>query len=186
MEGITSIIGTNLKKLRKQHQFTLEQLAQKTGVSTSMLCDIEHGLTNPTITVVWKIADGLKISFSDLIKEETPTVTVAREQDVPIQLDGEGFTIYAHHPFDADKKFEIFSKVLAPGATFESDGHRKGMQEYLLISQGILHLQLGEQAYTLKQGDSIRFAGNVKHLYHNPGEEPLRAFTMFYYGDGGE
>jgi transcriptional regulator with XRE-family HTH domain len=183
MEELPSLIGMNLKRLRKERHFTLETLSQATGVSTSMLCDIEHGVTNPTITVVWKIADGLKVPLTDLIKEEKPIATVVRRGEAPLQLDGEGFKIYSHHAFDAQKRMEIFSKELEPGAMFESNGHRKGMEEYLLICEGSLLLKVGDDEFELFTGDSIRFVANVKHSYHNPLDVPMRCYTIFYYGE---
>ena len=184
MDEMPSIIGTNLKRFRKDRQYTLEALSKVTGVSTSMLCDIEHGVTNPTITVVWKIADGLKISLTDLIQEEMPKATIVRRGEAPLLLDGEGFKIFSHHAFDAKKRMEIFSKELEPGAKFESDGHRKGMEEYLLICEGMLQLHVADDVYELHSGDSIRFVANVKHSYHNPLDVPMRCYTIFYYGDG--
>ena len=186
MDEISSVIGENLKRFRKDRHFTLEALSQLTGVSTSMLCDIEHGVTNPTITVVWKIADGLKIPLTDLIQAENPSVSMVKQDTAPVHLEGEGFSIFSHHPFDAQKRIEILSKVLEPGATFVSDGHRIGMEEYLLLTEGVLQLNIGEELYELYAGDSIRFVANVKHQYHNPGKGPMRAFTIFYYGNGRE
>ena len=186
MDEIPSVIGENLKRFRKDRHFTLEALSQLTGVSTSMLCDIEHGDTNPTITVVWKIADGLKIPLTDLIQAEKPNVSLVRSDTAPVHLEGDGFSIFSHHPFDSRKRIEVLSKTLAPGATFESAGHRIGMEEYLLLIEGVLQLKIGEESYELHAGDSIRFVANVKHSYHNPGKNPMRAFTIFYYGNGEE
>ena len=186
MDEISSVIGENLKRFRKDRHFTLETLSQLTGVSTSMLCDIEHGVTNPTITVVWKIADGLKIPLTDLIQAEQPSVRLVKHEAAPVHLEGDGFSIFSHHPFDSQKRIEVLSKVLEPGATFESEGHRIGMEEYLLLIEGVLQLKIGEESYELHAGDSIRFVANVKHSYHNPGEKPMQAFTIFYYGAGGE
>lgn len=183
MDEITSVIGSNLKKLRKDRHLTLEMLSQLTGVSTSMLGEIERGATNPTIGIVWKIADGLKISLSELIREEQPSVTLVRRQDAGTYKTGEGFDIFSLHNFDPEKKLEILYKVLQPGASFISEGHRKGIEEYLLIVEGTLQLQIGEQSFTLQQGDSIRFTGDIRHVYHNPGKVPLQAFTLMYYGE---
>lgn len=158
-------------------------LSRLTGVSTSMLGEIERGITNPTISIVWKIADGMKISLSDLLRETQPSVTLVRRQDAPAQVNGDGFDIFSLHKFDPDKKLEILYKILQPGASFTSEGHRKGMEEYLLLVEGTLHLKVGEQHFTLQQGDSIRFTAEVQHEYHNPGNTPVQAFTLFYYGE---
>ena len=62
-------VADNLRQHRKRRDLSLDQLAQKTGVSRAALSQIETRKTNPTISVIWKIASGLGIAFSDLIGE---------------------------------------------------------------------------------------------------------------------
>ena len=67
MEDITLLVSQNLKKIRDEKKLSLDKLAELTGVSKSMLAQIERGESSPTIAVVWKIANGLKISFTSLL-----------------------------------------------------------------------------------------------------------------------
>lgn len=181
MQEITSIIGTNLKNIRKTRQLTLENLSKLTGVSISMLGELERGITNPTVTILWKIADGLKISFSDLIKVDSPPVSLVYHKDAKISFDGEGFKIFSLFHFDPHKKTEILYKVLEPGAFLESEGHRVGVEEYVLICDGNMLLRVGEDQYTLSKGDAIKFNGHVKHSYRNTGNNTVSAYTILYY-----
>ena len=66
---ITSRIAANAKRLREEKKLTLDAAANLTGVSRSMLAQIEKGEVNPTISVLWKIANGLKVPYTRLMEE---------------------------------------------------------------------------------------------------------------------
>lgn len=182
MEDIKSIIGTNLKIIRKKKQLTLEALSKITDVSISMLGEIERGITNPTITVLWKIADGLKIPFTDLIQEEKASVSIVYNKDAKPIIDDSGFKISSLFNFDPEKKIEIYYKTIEPGSFHESNGHITGIEEYIMICDGTMSLQIGDEIYILSKGDSINFNGNVYHCYKNAGNHTLSAYMILYYG----
>ena len=85
---VNKIIAQNVKKLREKRKLTLDAASEITGVSRSMLAQIEKGDVNPTISVLWKIANGYKVSFTSII-EESPqeTVSVLRAAE-PLLEDG--------------------------------------------------------------------------------------------------
>jgi transcriptional regulator with XRE-family HTH domain len=183
MDDITTVIGTNLKNLRKERQLSLESLSQLTGVSISTLGEIERGVTNPTITNLWKIADGLKISLTELIREDSPSISIVYHGGADVNVDGDGLKIYSLYKFDPRKKFEIYYKVFEPGASTEASAHRKGMEEYILICEGTMALQVGEKEYTLSKGDAIRIDGHINHSYRNPESVQVCAYVILYYGN---
>lgn len=74
MDDIQAIIAKNLVKLRKTRNLTLDQVSELTGVSKAMLGQIEKGKSTPTVTTLWKIANGLQVSFSVFLKEDKPKV----------------------------------------------------------------------------------------------------------------
>lgn len=76
MEEINKIIGRNLKSFRITNKLSLERAAELTGVSKTMIGQIERGESSPTITTIWKIANGLKISFTSLIDNPQPDTKV--------------------------------------------------------------------------------------------------------------
>ena len=79
---ITNRIASNAKRLREQKKLTLDAAANLTGVSRSMLAQIEKGEVNPTISVLWKIANGYKVSFTSLVEDQGEAVCVIRENDM--------------------------------------------------------------------------------------------------------
>lgn len=181
VDDITSIVGNNLKDLRKSRHLTLECLSEITGVSISMLGEIERGMTNPTITILWKIADGLKIPFSELLAVEKESVEIIRRAEAGSVLNVDEVMIRAMFGFDPDKKFEVLLKTFEPGAVLKSAGHRNGVEEYLLICGGTLTLEVGDNQVNLAEGDAIRFDGTLAHTYRNQGNSQVNAFTILYY-----
>ena len=83
---VTKIVAANVKDIREKKKLTLDAAAETTGVSRSMLAQIEKGDVNPTISVLWKIANGYKVSFTTLVKEpDEHAVMIKRAAASPSQ-----------------------------------------------------------------------------------------------------
>lgn len=90
MEKINKVISINLKQFRKERNLSLEKLSQLTGVSRAMLNQIEKGISNPTISTLWKISNGLHIPLSTLLKADESEIECIRKDDiVPIVSEDE-------------------------------------------------------------------------------------------------
>ena len=93
--NINSAISQNIKQIREQKKLTLDAAASVTGVSRSMLAQIEKGDANPTISVLWKIANGYKVSFTSLIEQAPEPATVIRSDAIqPIVEDNGKYINY--------------------------------------------------------------------------------------------
>ena len=75
------IIAVNLKKLRTERNLSLGALASISGISKTMLSDIEKGNSNPTINTVWKIANGLKVPYTKLIDGVDDETTIVQRKE---------------------------------------------------------------------------------------------------------
>lgn len=76
-------------------------MAELTGVSKTMIGQIERGESTPTITTLWKIANGLKVSFSELIYAPQPEIKVVRKEDAQVLTEDDGrYRVYTTFPFD--------------------------------------------------------------------------------------
>lgn len=181
MQNIKYTIGKNLKKIRKDRHLTLQQLSDITGVSKSMLGEIERSVTNPTVTVLWKIANGLKIPFSTLIKEKKSPISIVHNEDIKPTIEGDRYIVSSIFNFDEDKKFEVYFKEFEPGGKLESEGHNKGVEEYILVSAGKLSLKINDRIYELHEGDAINFFADCPHTYYNDGNAIVKAFMIIYY-----
>nr|MDH3162962.1 helix-turn-helix domain-containing protein [Bacillus licheniformis] len=110
-----------------------------TGVSKGMLAQIEKGSSSPTITTLWKIANGPQVSFTSLAEKPAGEPTVVRKHEkTPVMAGEEKYAAFPHFPFDQKKKFEIFYIELAPGCVHESEPHHGGIEEYVLVSRGAI------------------------------------------------
>lgn len=187
MENISQLVADNLKRLRKERRLSLDAVAQCSGVSKSMLGQIERGETSPTVSTLWKISYGLKISFMALLaKPETDVELVERSGVEPFTEDNGRYRMYPLFPFDTSRKFEMFTVELDPGARFEASPHQEGTQEYVTVFSGALTVILDGESRTIREGDAIHFKADRAHTYANGGDAPCRMSMVMYYSSKGQ
>jgi quercetin dioxygenase-like cupin family protein len=148
-----------------------------------MLSQIEKGVTNPTVTLIWKIATGLQVSFTSLLEREEDAVSVVSYRDVtPITAEDGGFRSYPLFPFDAVTKIEMYMVEMDPGCVHPSEPHNEGVEEYVVAEAGSLTLEIGEARYELAEGQAVRFKAAVPHSYINPSSDRTNRFhvTIYY------
>lgn len=143
LENIGHIVAENLKRLREERKLSLDAVAKCSGVSKSMLGQIERGVTNPTISTLWKIANGLKISFTSLMmRPETDVEVVPRSAITPfVETDGK-YRNYPVFPFDSSRGFEMYAIELDPGVRLDAEPHPEGTQEFITVFSGALTVLL--------------------------------------------
>jgi transcriptional regulator with XRE-family HTH domain len=169
-----TVIGRRIRALRGQRQLSLEALAERSGVSVSMLSTVERGQKVPSILVMSWIATALDSSIGRLLEEETtPRVIVIRACDQRVINDTSGIERRSLSPVLPGIEFELMRMTLAPGVdagTFPP--HRAGSREYLAVERGTLTLTLAGAEYVLRAGDSIYHDGDLEHGYRNDGRTP--------------
>jgi transcriptional regulator with XRE-family HTH domain len=168
-DQLTQHIGNTLRRLRKERDWTLDQLASATGVSKPMLGQIERGESNPTIVTLWKIAKGLQLPFSAFLQSiEHPQVTVLRQEDQPIVLDDERqYVVRNLLAVRNPQPVELFLAHLHSGCSHSAEAHGVNVTEGLWVMRGQLTLTVGDDAYVLGEGDSVYFRADVPHSYTN-------------------
>lgn len=183
MEGIPNI-GYNLKTIRRKRNLSLDKFAEMTGVSKAMLGQIERGESSPTLNTLWKIATGLKVSFSSLLSEEKENslVQLALYSEInPITEENGLMKIFPQFIFDSIRGFEMFILELKPGCNHVSDPHDHGVEEYIIVFEGTMDITVGENVYVLNKGDAIRYFADQKHIYRNISDKPVCFHHMIYY-----
>jgi transcriptional regulator with XRE-family HTH domain len=179
---IKNTVAQNIKSAREQRSLTLEEASSLTGVSKSMLSQIEKGVSNPTISVLWKIADGYKIPFSALLNNNSREASVVKLSDVmPVKNETEGFVNYPVFPYDGEKKFEAHYVTAAPGALQESEAHLPGTEEYITVFSGAVTITVEEKTYQLPAGYSLHFMADRPHSYQNFGDSNAVYYDLIYY-----
>ncbi|HEY9010556.1 MAG TPA: XRE family transcriptional regulator [Devosia sp.] len=180
-------IGPIIQRERKARHLTLERLAQLSGVSRSMLSQIERGESNPTFAVLWGLTQALKIELADLInggvahRQANPVdvVTVAHTPEIK-SPDGQWRLRILSPPAMAGR-VEWYEVEIAPGGRLSSSPHATGTYEHLTAQTDGLGVRttLGEQ--TLATGETARYRADVEHEIANSGEASARALLVVLY-----
>jgi transcriptional regulator with XRE-family HTH domain len=182
---LTPEVGANLRRMRMQRGLSLERLAQASGVSRAMLCQIELSQSAPTINILWKIARALNVPFSALIAEPTRArtkVLTAASAKVLTSADG-SFASRALFPFDEPRTVEFYELRLAPHSTEHAEPHPPGTVENLVVTSGCLDMHVAESQYRLGTGDAIQFEADTPHEYHNPGDREAVIYLVMTYAE---
>jgi transcriptional regulator with XRE-family HTH domain len=156
---------------------SLRDLAQRSGVSAPMLSQVERGETSPTLAVAAKIAAGLELRLSQLLRlDESGAVTITRAGDGRAGRDsgrGHRFEVLtAPHP---GQRAELSRHALAPGAATGGPGdppmHEPGAREIALVERGSVVLHVDGDVHRLAAGDCATFDADLPHHFENPGPD---------------
>lgn len=181
MDSANEIISRNIKRIRQERTLTLDDLARLTGVSKSMLSEIERCTKSPTISVLEKICNGINVPLAQLTYTETPQVSVTRNDTVKHYSAWEGFELFVLFEFDPDKKFEIFRQEIAPNSTRAAERHEIGIREYIVCTKGVFGIQIADKTFQLQEGEAVQFLANCDHMYFNPTDYPVHIIMMLYH-----
>jgi len=170
-----AVIGARVKALREAGGLSLRDLAARSGVSAPMLSQVERGETSPTLTVASRIASGLELRLSQLLRlDESGSVTVVRAG-----AGQRGGNTRRGHRFEVmtagqpGQRAELSRHTLQAGAsTGASDDppmHEPGSRETALVEHGSLVLVCDGRRHELGQGDCVTFDADLPHHFENPG-----------------
>lgn len=180
MREINTNIGKNFKKIRKTRGLTIESLAINAGVSKSMISEIERGLRNPSITILWNIANSLKIPLNYSLKENNNSARIYKMAEEN-SIGEHGYSCYPLINFDEDKRMEIYFNEYLPQSKTEKACHFEDVEEYALITSGTLNLNLNGETFIAKEGDVIHFVADKPHYYFNETNVISKAFVLMFY-----
>ncbi len=173
----SAVIGARVKALREASGLSLRDLAERSGVSAPMLSQVERGETSPTLTVAARIASGLDLRLSQLLRlDEGGAVTIVRAGER-----SRGGSAKRGHSFEVltaaqpGQRAELSRHTLAPGgATGAPDDppmHEPGSRESALVEHGSVVLVCDGQRYRLSAGDCVTFDADLPHHFENPAGE---------------
>jgi len=176
-------VAEGLKRFRKARGLSLDDLAERSGVSRAALSQIEGTRTNPTLSVLWKVAVGLDVPFHELLgSTEEGGAKVLRAGDTPPLKSGDGrMESRLLSPGGSSPDVEIYELRFMPKAIHRSDAHGRGTMETLVVMTGALRLQVADAEYELLPGDTIFFKADAPHVYENRATHETRCFNVIRY-----
>ncbi|MGM9613824.1 MAG: helix-turn-helix domain-containing protein [Butyricicoccus sp.] len=180
MDYLSHNISVNLRRIRRAKGMSLDVVSEQTGVSKSMLAQIEKGNANPSIGVLGKITSGLRIEFNDLISPpplDSCLVHVPETEpikDVPGQ-----YRVWTCFPFLDNHHVEIYRIEIEPSGIYAAGGHGEHTREYLAVLEGTLEVQLDDACHTVAPDDVFRFESEQDHVYRNAGNRRCVFLSFF-------
>lgn len=172
-----------LKRIRKSRELSLDQLATRSGVSRAALSQIEGARTNPTLSVLWKIAIGLEIPFQELLElPDSTDAKVLRAGDAVVLRSVDGrVESRLISPSGSAPGLELYELRIAPKGVLRSEPHGKGTTETVFVLKGAVRISVAGSEHELVAGDSIFFKADCPHEYENRGSHEARILDTIYY-----
>lgn len=182
-DTIADRLAKRLRKTRKSKGLSLEATAKLSGVSRSVLSQIERGESSPTVATLWNLTRALQVDFAGLLDkdgEDSPIREIMRANRTPtIDSQGEGCRIRILSPPDQVGKLEVYEIIFAKNGALVSDPHASGCVEHLTVLEGTLTVWVNEEQAQLNEGDTIRYAADCPHAIRSTGQ-PAKALLIVH------
>lgn len=175
-DAILSLLPARLKDARRAKGLSLDAVAKLSGVSRSMVSQIERGESSPTISTLWNLTKALQVDFAGLLEDDHDSrVEVLRSGNVPtIENHGTGCSIRILSPPEEAGRHEVYDLQFSQDGVLASLPHAQGAREHLTVIEGQLTVSSGDAVEQLSTGDTARYAADVPHKINADG--PARAF----------
>ena len=183
-DAISRHLGGRVKNLRASKNWSLEALAAASGVSRSMLSQIEREQANPTLAVTLRIARAFGLTLGELLElpGAASAVTVIRAEDHEYHYRSDkDCRIRTLSPLNLEKDVEFYEVRLQPGGALRSSPHFEGTREFLTLQKGRLRIESAGDAEELETGDSASYRADVPHALVNIGKTEAVIFLIVIY-----
>lgn len=165
-------VGAALAALRQSEGLSLDALARQSGVSKSMLSQIERDKTNPTVAVVWRLAQALGVEVAELLggdarSRQHPINLVPQSQTPSMRTADEKCELRILGPVELAGRFEWYEITLQPNGALRSEAHPPGSREHLSVLSGQVSVTSGDRSQRIVTGETARYAADVPHAISN-------------------
>jgi transcriptional regulator with XRE-family HTH domain len=183
----STTVGNRIKALREAMDLSLRDLAERSRVSAPTLSQVERGETSPTLSTAARIAGGLELSLSQLLRlDEGDGVSVVRAADRLLGRRARGHRYEVLTPALPGQRAEVSLPTLAPGAATGGPDdppiHEPGSRETAVITDGPLTLVCDGVTHELDEGDAVTFDADLPHHFENPGRKDARFLSVIAAG----
>jgi transcriptional regulator with XRE-family HTH domain len=177
-------LGARLRELRSQRSLSLDDLARRSGVSKSMLSQIEQNKANPTVGLVWKIARALDVDLFHVIGGEGRSIRfdLTRRENAPVLVDEKaGHTIQILSPLELVETLELYWIKLRSGAVLDSTAHVPHTEEFATVLKGKVEVESAGHTSVLGVGDTLRFHADCDHRIRNVAKGGSEVYLVVRY-----
>jgi len=166
-------IGEKIKKLRKEKEMSIAELANKSDLSSSLISQIERNMVTPSIVSLWKIAQSLEVSVGYFFDEEVKDIAnpIVRRNERKKIIASNNNAMYELLSPDLNRKIEFLYITIKPGDYSSKDLVTHEGEECGIVIKGRLMVKMKDKEYILEEGDSIYFDSTIPHKYINIGDE---------------
>lgn len=169
-------IGEKLRKLRKDKNITLKELARKSGLSVSFISNLERDLCSPTIDNLQKICEAMELSIISLLDEKNRDGNVIRAKERQVLYKQDGQISYESVRFAIGKLDGLIIKV-EPRCVYEKEWTHS-YDELGLVLEGELTIAMNGEDYVLEAGDAFYIPAMTKHNLSNCSDKPCKSYWV--------
>jgi transcriptional regulator with XRE-family HTH domain len=183
-EDVSRHVCRRIHELRQDRNWSLDVLSRASGVSRSMLSQIERGQANPTLAVTVKIASALGMSMAELLEQVVPVrnIEVIRAEDRSHIFRADGnCSIRTLSPLHLEKDVEFYEVMLNPDGALRSAPHFEGTREFLTVQKGRVGVLSEVDSVELNKGDSASYRADVPHEIRNLAKSEALVFLVVIY-----
>ncbi|HEY1968713.1 MAG TPA: XRE family transcriptional regulator [Pseudonocardia sp.] len=173
---VSRAVAANLRSLRARRNWSLDQLAHRSGVSKGVLVALEGDRGNPSLSTLCRLSEAFSVSLSDLVDTERPATLRRSTVEEAAELwhgpaGGSGRLVLSTDP---PNPVELWLWEMAPGEGISSEAHVTGTREALLVLDGELTVESDQHSAVTPSHTAVTFPGDKPHAYRNRGTEPTR------------
>ncbi|PZR90067.1 MAG: XRE family transcriptional regulator [Stutzerimonas stutzeri] len=180
-DGALSRLPARLKQVRQAQGLSLDAVAKLSGVSRSMVSQIERGESSPTVATLWNLTRALQVDFAGLLDDQPkgPQIEIMQADAVPtIENRGCRCAIRILSPPEDAGVHEVYELRFEAGGTLDSEPHARGTREYLTVFEGRVTVVSGDFSAQLENGETARYPADVAHRIAAGPDAPARAFLV--------
>ena len=172
-------VAATLKRVRRQKNLSLEDLAQLSGVSRSMLSQIERDATNPTVATLWRITTALGVSIDEVLgtKSQANDLELLPSHALPQISSADGLMLLrVLGPLSTAGAHEWYELSAKPRGVLDSKAHAAGTSEHLFVTEGEITVTSGDTHKPVRAGELARYPADVPHTLRNSGKGVAKAW----------
>jgi transcriptional regulator with XRE-family HTH domain len=184
IEAVNTQLCRRLSQLRSERGWSLDAMSKACGVSRSMLSQIERNQTNPTLAVMFRIAQAFGMSLGQFVDVPgaTSAVSVIRASDRAYHYRSDkDVQIRTLSPLHLEKDVEFYEVTLQPDGALRSSPHFEGTREFVTVQKGRVRIESGADGEDLHPGDSASYRADVPHAIINIGRSTAVVFLVDIY-----